>query len=107
MSFAAGAVIIHFFFTSSHSLFDQPATVYWYSIAMAIVSTVIPSYLIAEGIKRVGSGNAAIVGSVGPVSTIIQAAIFLQEPVHALQLFGTALILAGVFIVGQKKQPAV
>lgn len=105
MSFAAIAVLIHFFVTSSHSLFHQNATVYLYSFAMAIISTVIPSYLISEGIKRVGSGNAAIIASVGPVSTILQAAIFLYEPIKALQLVGTGLILAGILMVGQKKQP--
>ena len=104
MSFAAVAVIIHFFLTSNSSLREQSSLVYIYSFAMAIISTVIPSYLISEGIKRVGAGNAAIVGSVGPVSTIIQAAIFLQEAIYALQLVGTGLILAGIFMVGQKKQ---
>lgn len=107
MTFAAAAVIIHFFVTSNASLTDQPVTVYGYSFAMAIVSTVIPTYMISEGIKRVGSGNAAIIGSVGPVSTILQAAIFLQEPINALQVVGTALILAGVLMVGQKKQAEV
>jgi drug/metabolite transporter (DMT)-like permease len=104
MSFAAVAVIIHFFVTNNSTLTGQPTTVYAYSFGMAIFSTVIPSYLISEGIRRIGSGNAAIIGSVGPVSTILQAAIFLQEPINALQLFGTGLILAGVLMVGQKKQ---
>jgi drug/metabolite transporter (DMT)-like permease len=104
MSFAALAVLIHFFVTSDHSLFNQSTTVYLYSFTMAIISTVIPSYLISEGIKRVGSGNAAIVASIGPVSTILQAAIFLYEPIRTLQLLGTGLILAGVFMIGQKKQ---
>ncbi|HMG91522.1 MAG TPA: DMT family transporter [Chryseolinea sp.] len=107
MSFAAAAVIIHFFVTSNAPLTEQPARVYAYSFAMAIISTVIPSYLISEGIKRVGSGNAAIIGSVGPVSTILQASIFLQEPVYGLQLLGTGFILAGVLMVGQKKQAEV
>jgi drug/metabolite transporter (DMT)-like permease len=107
MSFAALAVIIHFFVTSDSALTEQPTTVYAYSSGMAIIGTVIPSYLISEGIKRIGSGNAAIVGSVGPVSTIVQAAIFLQEPINALQLVGTALILGGVLMVGQKKQVTV
>jgi drug/metabolite transporter (DMT)-like permease len=104
MSFAAVAVLIHFFLTRDNSLFNQGATVYGYSFAMAIISTVIPSYLITEGIKRVGSSNAAIIASVGPVSTILQASIFLYEPIYALQLLGTGLILAGVFMIGQKKQ---
>ncbi|MDH4092636.1 MAG: DMT family transporter [Cyclobacteriaceae bacterium] len=107
MSFAAIAVLIHFFVTSDNSLLDQSYTVYFYSFSMAIISTVIPSYLLTEGIKRTGSGNAAIVGSVGPVSTILQAYFFLNEPMHAMQLAGTALILAGVLMISSKKLVAV
>lgn len=106
MSFAALAVLTHFAITSDKSLLGQSTTVYFYSICMAIVSTVIPSYLISEGIKRVGSGNAAIVGSIGPVSTIVQAYFFLYEPIHLMQVIGTALILAGVLMIGNKKQKA-
>jgi len=97
-------VLIHFMLTSENSLFDQSHTIYLYSLSMAILSTVIPSYLVTEGIKRIGSGNAAIVGSIGPISTILQAYFFLQEPIHALQLLGTALILAGVLIIGYRKR---
>jgi len=106
MSFACLAVLVHFFVTSDNSLFGQSSTVYLYSFLMAVISTVIPSYLIAEGIKRIGSNNAAIVGSIGPVSTILQAYIFLQEPIHSLQLAGTAFILTGVLMIGNKKQTA-
>jgi drug/metabolite transporter (DMT)-like permease len=103
MSFASVAVLLHFFVTSNASLLDLPAQVYIYSVVMALLSTVIPSYLVTEGIKRIGSDNAAIVGSVGPVSTIIQANIFLQEPVLAAQIAGTVLILTGVLIIGRSK----
>jgi drug/metabolite transporter (DMT)-like permease len=104
MSFACLAVLLHFFFTSHGSLLNLPTQVYVYSAFMALLSTVIPSYLVTEGIKRIGSDNAAIVGSVGPVSTIIQANIFLQEPVLAAQVAGTALILVGVLIIGRSKR---
>jgi drug/metabolite transporter (DMT)-like permease len=96
-------VLAHFFITSNHSLLHQPLLVYVYSIFMALLSTVIPSYLVAEGIKRIGSDNAAIAGSIGPVSTIIQAYIFLGEPVHLTQIAGTVLILVGVLIIGRSK----
>ena len=104
MSFASVAVLIHFIVTSENSLFGQSRTIYVYSFLMAVLSTVIPSYLVTEGIKRIGSGNAAIVGSIGPISTILQAYFFLQEPIHAFQLVGTGLILAGVFIIGYRKR---
>ncbi len=103
MSFASLAVLIHFFSTSENSLFAQSNVTYVYSLAMAILSTVIPSYLVTEGIKRIGSGNAAIVGSIGPISTILQAYLFLQEPIHFLQLLGTAFILCGVLLIGYRK----
>ena len=103
MSFACVAVLLHFFITSDVSLLDLPAETYTYSVAMALLSTVIPSYLVTEGIKRIGSDNAAIVGSIGPVSTIIQANIFLQEPLLAAQIAGTALILVGVLLIGRGK----
>ncbi|HYG20076.1 MAG TPA: DMT family transporter [Ohtaekwangia sp.] len=104
MSFACAAVLVHFFVVSDRSLLHLSTEVYVYSLLMAVVATVIPSYLVAEGIKRIGSENAAIVGSVGPISTIIQAYFFLQEPIFALQLAGTALILVGVLMIGKKKQ---
>lgn len=102
MTFAAAAVLLHFFLASDRSLFHLSGEIYLYSFIMAILSTVIPSYLVAEGIKRMGSDNAAIVGSVGPVSTILQAYIFLQEPVYAAQIVGTMLILVGVLLISRK-----
>jgi drug/metabolite transporter (DMT)-like permease len=103
MTFAAIAVLIHYFSFSSANLWGQPTAVYVYSALMAIVSTVIPSYLVAESIRRIGSGNTAIVASIGPVSTIIQAYFFLQEPIHITQIFGTLLIIGGVLLIGQRK----
>jgi drug/metabolite transporter (DMT)-like permease len=102
MSFACVSVLLHFLLTSNESLFNLEPHAYGYSILMALLSTVIPSYLVTEGIKRIGSENAAIVGSIGPVSTIVQANIFLNEPVLALQIAGTVLILTGVLIIGRK-----
>lgn len=67
-----------------------------------MISTVLPSYMSAAGIKRIGSDNAAIVGSVGPVSTILQAYFFLDEPITFWQMAGTVMILFGVLLVGRK-----
>lgn len=104
MTFAAIAVLIHYFAWSSGNLLGQPLMIYVYSALMAIVSTVIPSYLVAESIKRIGSGNTAIVASIGPVSTILQAYFFLQEPIHVMQVLGTALIIGGVLLIGRGKK---
>jgi len=103
MSFACVGVLLHFFLFSDVSMFHLPTTVYVYSFLMAIFATVIPSYLVTAAINRIGSDNAAIVGSVGPVSTILLAHFFLFEAITVWQLTGTACILVGVLIIGQQK----
>lgn len=107
MSFASVAVLIHFYVVSNQSLLHLESTVYIYSFLMAILSTVIPSYLVVEGIKRIGSNNAAIAGSIGPVSTIFQAYIFLGESVSMIQILGTVLILAGVLLISVKRSSSI
>jgi len=105
MSFACVAVLLHFWITSpGQSLLHHEPLVYIYSAAMAILSTVIPSYLVSEGIRRIGSDNAAIVGSIGPVSTILQAYFFLAESISWLQILGTLLVLAGVLLIGKPEK---
>lgn len=103
MTFACIAVLLHYYVISTQSMFHLETSVYVYSFLMALFSTVIPSYLVTEGIKRIGAENAAIISSIGPVSTIAQAAIFLGESVFVLQITGTILVLAGVFLVSKKK----
>jgi len=103
MSFACIGVLLHFVLFSEVSLFHLPLTVYVYSFLMAVFATVIPSYLVAAAISRIGSDNAAIVGSVGPVSTILLANLFLNETITLWQLVGTACILIGVLIIGRQK----
>jgi drug/metabolite transporter (DMT)-like permease len=107
MTFACVAVLLHYWVMGKNSLLNLEPLVYIYSLAMAIISTVIPSYLVTQGIKRIGSDNAAIVGSVGPVSTILQAYIFLYEPISGFQILGTALILFGVLMISRKPKSAI
>jgi drug/metabolite transporter (DMT)-like permease len=96
-------VLLHFAFLSDVSLLHLPRLVYVYSFLMAIFSTVIPSYLVTAAINRIGSDNTAIVGSVGPVSTIALAFFFLNEPITLWQSIGTVLILVGVLVIGKQK----
>ena len=102
MTFACAAVLLHYTLQKQQNLFTLSAEVYQYSLVMALVSTVVPSFLISAGIKRVGADNAAIVGTIGPVSTIIQAHFLLGEGISVLQILGAILILVGVLLIGKK-----
>ena len=90
-------VLAHFFVVSDwRTLVSQPAPVYWLSLLMAAVSTVMPIVLTSEGIRRIGASTASVVGSTGPVATIVLGFLFLGEAITAIQVLGAALVLAGV-----------
>jgi drug/metabolite transporter (DMT)-like permease len=74
---------------------------------MAVFSTVLPTWLIAESIRRMGANTASLVGSLGPVFTMGLGAMILGEPVFALQLAGAALVLSGVLLVTIRTRAAV
>jgi drug/metabolite transporter (DMT)-like permease len=84
------------------NIFGFPSEIYVLSIWLSIIATVIPTFMIVEGIRLVGAGNSGIIGFVGPVWTIFLANWLLNEPITALQLSGTAIVLAGVFLISWK-----
>lgn len=93
------AALVHFGIAEGFQLFSFGKEVYYISIVMAIFCTVIPSFLIAEAIKRIGASNVAVIGSFGPVSTIILAAIFLGERITVFQFMGTVIVISGVLLL--------
>jgi drug/metabolite transporter (DMT)-like permease len=99
-------VIAQFVLTRDLAALDLALPVYLYGLAMAIVSTVLPTWMMAEGIGRIGANQASIVSSIGPVSTIVLAALILGEPITPIQVCGAGLVLAGVWLVGSKREPA-
>lgn len=101
MSFACLGVLLHHSIASDSSLLGLSNEIYVYGLVMGLVSTVIPSYLVTEGVRRIGPGNAAIIGSVGPVSTLLQANLLLGESITIAEMVGTVLILCGVLMIGK------
>ncbi|TDB59121.1 DMT family transporter [Arundinibacter roseus] len=81
---------------------SYPAPVYGISGIMAVFVTVFPTFLLAEGIRRIGSGNASILASIGPIFTIVLASVVLHEQIDFWQGLGTFLVLAGVCWIGWK-----
>lgn len=102
MLISTAIVMGHFFLTNHPSLFSYPKEAYLLSFVMALFTTVIPSFMISDGIKKIGSGNASIIGSIGPVATIIMANVFLAEPISIWQIGGTIIVLIGVLMISVK-----
>ena len=99
-------VMIHFAATRPLVALAVPASVHRLTLAMAIMATVLPTWLIAESIRRMGASAASLVGSLGPVFTMGIGAVVLGEPVFAVQLAGAALVLAGVILVSRNRPAA-
>ncbi len=99
MIVATTASLLQFAFTHPLHALEVPARVYELALAMAIFSTLLPVFLLSHAIRRIGSGNTSLIGSIGPVSTLLMAYVFLQEGLSPVQVAGSALVLAGVLIV--------
>ncbi|UOY06368.1 DMT family transporter [Muricauda sp. SCSIO 64092] len=89
-------VVVHYALQGNWKLWNFPMPVYGYSIMMAIFSTLLPSFLVSASIKRLGASNFSILGSLGPVSTILLAYAFLGEELTYLQLSGMMVVIFGV-----------
>jgi drug/metabolite transporter (DMT)-like permease len=101
---ATAGVFVHFLVTSgSTDLFASP-TNWWYGLLLAVIATVIPSFLLSLGLKSAGANNVAIISSIGPVSTILQAHYILGEPIFPAQIIGTLLVIAGILLLGRKQK---
>jgi drug/metabolite transporter (DMT)-like permease len=99
---ATAGIFIHFLLVRNPAGVVLSPTLVWYSLALAVIATVLPSFMMSLGMKRIGSNNVSIITSVGPVSTILQAHFLLGEPINTPQILGTTLVIAGVVMIGWK-----
>jgi len=111
MRFISGAmlvstlcIVVHFVATRELALLRVPVSIHALSLAMAVLATVLPTWLIAESIHRIGANASSLIGSFGPVFTIALGVAVLDEPVYPIQLVGAALVLAGVMLVTLRPQ---
>lgn len=99
-------VLLHFSLTHDLAVLRVAHEVYWVSLVMAVFATVLPMWLVAEGLKRIGASQAALIACIGPVSTMVMSYFMLAEPVTAVQIAGAALVLTGVGLVTIKPKAA-
>lgn len=102
MSWASVACIVQFLLTHPLSSLRLPWEVYALAIAMAVFSTVAPTFMISAAIRRVGSAKVGLIGAVGPMATIFLGWWVLGESMSLVQLAGAGLVMAGVLIVSLK-----
>lgn len=74
-----------------------------YMLLLAIVATVIPFWLMLEGMRRTGAATAALIAMIGPAITLAAAVIILDEEFVAIQMVGFGLIMLAMgYLQGRK-----
>lgn len=103
MCVSSAACIAQFFLLRPPSMLVQPAAVYGLSMINAVLCTVFPVLLTMIAVSRIGAATTSQAGMIGPVSTLFLGAAILGEPITAIQLAGTALVLIGIYLLSQKR----
>ncbi|MEH6457101.1 MAG: DMT family transporter, partial [Cocleimonas sp.] len=102
MSSALVFIVVQFTATRELSDLDVSPRIWLLSFLLAIFCTLIPSFLTAEAINRIGATRMSITGSVGPVFTIFIAVVFLGEDFGWEHIVGLFLVLIGVGLLRSK-----
>ena len=107
LSIACIGTLTHFIIATPHPiglLLQLPTSVIWYGIALGLLVTVLPTILIAQSISRLGAAQSAMIGSIGPILTIILAVSLLGEHMNTIQWFGCLLNIIGVMMITLSKK---
>ncbi len=94
---------IQFAVLESPAALQLPAQLWWIATALATVCTVLPVFLVAEALKRIGANHFALIGALGPVTTVFADFFLLGGALSAAQLAGGALVISGVLLVSIKR----
>ncbi|WP_282085818.1 DMT family transporter [Aquimarina algiphila] len=97
-------IIIQYLVFDRGDIMNYPLELYLICIAMAIFSTIIPSYLVSAAIAKLGASNFSIIASLGPVSTIALAYFFLGENLSLIQIVGALIVIFGVYVISKQKK---
>jgi drug/metabolite transporter (DMT)-like permease len=95
--------VLQFAVMESPGALELPPAVWGYAIVLATVVTVLPLFLQAEALHRIGANHFALIGAVGPVSVAVTSALGLDEPFTWIQALGGALVILGVLLVSLKR----
>ena len=78
-----------------------PVEVVWLGVLNATLCTFCPVLLVMMALERIGAAATAQTGMLGPLSTILLSVVLLGEPFTPWMVLGTALVLAGVWVLAR------
>lgn len=72
---------------------------FYYVTIIAVFCTVIPFFILFEGIKRIGAAQSAIISMIGPAITLLASYTILDEKLETNQLIGVFITISGIFLI--------
>ena len=103
MIVSTAPAMVQFFILESLAALVLPAQVWWLAALLATACTALPVFLVAESLKRIGANHFALIGALGPVTTVVADFSLLDGALSAAQVVGGALVISGVLIVSLKR----
>ena len=103
MIVSTAPAVVQFFILESPAALELPANLWWIAITLASVCTVLPVFLVAEALKRIGANHFALIGALGPVTTVLADFVLLEGALSVAQMLGGALVISGVLLVSLKR----
>lgn len=96
MTAAALGMAIHYQFAEGWENINLTEAAWWTLIALVVFSTVLPLFLMAEGVRRVGAAKASLISTLGPPATALMAYELTGEILSISQFAGIGLVVIGV-----------
>ena len=88
------------------SYFELSSTLWMYGLALGVLGTVLPSFLMNAGMARIGARATSSTAALGPIVTIIFAVLVLNEPFTVYHALGTVLVLVGAVLFARADRRA-
>ncbi|TAN50617.1 MAG: EamA family transporter, partial [Betaproteobacteria bacterium] len=104
MIVSTAPAVAQFLLLESRQALELPGAVWGYAILLATACTVLPVFLVAEALRRIGANHFALIGALGPVTTVLADFALLEGALAPVQILGGTLVIGGVLLVTIKPQ---
>ena len=104
MIVSSAPAVAQFLLLESRQALELPGAVWGYAILLATACTVLPVFLVAEALRRIGANHFALIGALGPVTTVLADFALLEGALAPVQILGGTLVIGGVLLVTIKPQ---
>ncbi|WP_366922742.1 DMT family transporter [Metallumcola ferriviriculae] len=80
-------------------LFTGDVEAWFVGALLAIVTSIVPFFLLLHGIKMLGAARSAIISTFELPMTMLLSFILLEEQINEVQLIGAVLVLFGIIVL--------